>query len=442
MKLSSLSIGYSFLHQLTGMGFQFAAFLVLVRVLSTEDLGIWTIYLAVHALLETGKNGFVHNGLVKYLVSDHQDSPTLLATGFWLHIFLGVVASILFAGVALGVASYWEADNMAELAWGYPLVTIGSSLFQVLISYHIAKKEFRTIWLAVLIQSLIYFTGTVVFIFAGDQTGLWLMLLFQAAGFLVAGFWLFAPVFRAKLFGHFDVAWLSRLFHFGKFTLGSSLGSIFYHKMDLFMVGYFLHPEAVAVYGVATRVNNYLEVPMNALAQVSFPNLTEKLRQSDSEGAVELAEGAIAWMLGAIIPIFLMVMILPGFIIKVIAGPEYLEATILLQIFAFVALIKPFGRVFGITLDALGLPQINFKLLWISVLVNLVLNTLLIGQYGLVGAAIATLVATWLTILGGQLYLRKRLRLRYGQSISGIWPVYRLLWKQGKQFVNKRLQTQ
>jgi len=424
------------------MGFQFAAFLVLVRVLSTEDLGIWTIYLAVHALLETGKNGFVHNGLVKYLVSDQEDARTLLATGFWLHIFLGVVASVLFLGVATGVASYWEAESMAQLAWVYPFVTIGSSLFQVLISYHIAQKEFKTIWLAVLIQSSIYFSGTIAFIYLGAQTGLWLMLLFQAVGFIIAGFWMFAPVYRARLFGKFDRSWLGRLFHFGKFTLGSSLGSIFYHKMDLFMVGYYLNPEAVAIYGVATRVNNYLEVPMNALAQVSFPNLTEKLRQSDSEGAVELAEGAIAWMLGAIIPVFLAVMILPGFIIKVIAGAEYLEATILLQIFAFVALIKPFGRVFGITLDALGLPQINFKLLWISVLVNLVLNAVLISYFDLVGAAIATLIATWLTILGGQLYLRNRLRLRYGQSISGILPVYQLIWKQGKQFFSKRLQTE
>ena len=76
-------------------------------------------------------------------------------------------------------------------------------------------------------------------------------------------------------------------------------------------------------------------------------------------------------------------------------------------------LVKPLGRVFGLTLDAIGQPQVNFQMLMISLVINVSMNLILIPVYGVMGAAIATSSSILITVSIGQLHLRKILDIHF-----------------------------
>jgi O-antigen/teichoic acid export membrane protein len=95
-------------------------------------------------------------------------------------------------------------------------------------------------------------------------------------------------------------------------------------------------------------------------------------------------------MLSLIFPAFLLVLLFPGQIIKILFGAEYIAGATALSIlmFGFMigAVVGPAGEVLG----TYGRTRILMMTIYIAAAINLSLNFLLIPIYGINGAAVAT----------------------------------------------------
>jgi Na+-driven multidrug efflux pump len=80
-------------------------------------------------------------------------------------------------------------------------------------------------------------------------------------------------------------------------------------------------------------------------------------------------------------------------------------------------------------LEASGRPQLNFRIMWISVGVNLVFNLLFIPYWGIAGATFATLLATGLTIFLSKRLLGQGEGPLVGPAIKSAWNYYQLLFQ-------------
>ena len=100
-----------------------------------------------------------------------------------------------------------------------------------------------------------------------------------------------------------------------------------------------------------------------------------------------------------VIPIILVILIFPEFIIRVVASETYSDAVPLLRIIVLYSLFVPFGRQFGTILDSSGRPDINFYVTMSSALLNVGLNYFLIKAYGSMGAVYGTLIVIVLTFI-------------------------------------------
>ena len=95
------------------------------------------------------------------------------------------------------------------------------------------------------------------------------------------------------------------------------------------------------------------------------------IAERQKEGLIEVSklyEKSVALLFLISMPIAIFVFLFAEPIIIILAGQEYLEATIVLKPLVLAGLIKPWGRLFGITLDAIGQPVLNFKMLIVSLL--------------------------------------------------------------------------
>lgn len=420
MKFGSRTLGYAFLQQVTFQGFQFLSFLILVRILTPTNVGIWTLYLTFHAFFEMARTSFIHNGFIKYWVGEVEERNGIFSAALCLQFISALLIVGLFAGIAWGFADKFQAPQLHNMALFYPLVALPACLFQMLRSFLVAQNDFKSIWFGVMGLGASLFTG-VILMYIWDRTeDLILLQRFQILGYCLGMLILYAlsrkELPRLTLSGK----WIGKLFHFGKYSMGSGIGSMLFTKMDVFMLGYLVGPAAVGIYSVATRINNYLDLPQNAFSQAYYPQISSKIQESGIEFPLLTVRKAIAMMWIFAIPTALVFLIFPKPILFLLAGETYYTAAPLLQIFACMVLIKPFGRVFGITLDAIGKPQWNFHMLLVSLVINAIMNYLLIQLMGIQGAAWGTMLATWVSILMGQYLISRFFKISYKVLIQGI----------------------
>jgi len=173
----------------------------------------------------------------------------------------------------------------------------------------------------------------------------------------------------------------------------------------------------VALYHFATKIMNYAELPLHALSQVIYPRITASFRTADMQKLkTEYALSVIRLMV-FVVPITIVLMILSKQVVYLLADEAYINAAPLIIILSLGMIFKPFGRVFGLTLDAMGKPGINFYMLLASFAINITMNLVLIPKFGVAGAAAATSLSIFITIMVGQVTIAKHTPIRPPKDI-------------------------
>jgi O-antigen/teichoic acid export membrane protein len=230
---------------------------------------------------------------------------------------------------------------------------------------------------------------------------------------------LFATHPELRQLGRPTRQWAARLFHFGKFTFGTNLLSMLLNKADMMLIGALLPAQAVVLYDIAGRLFGYFDVPLNSLAQVYLPRLSKLGRQP--EALARAYETAVSSLLKVVIPVAVIGIVLAPQLVTWLGGNGRTEAADLLRVMALATLIKPWGRIGGIALDATDRPQANTILLIFSAAISLGLQYVLISSMGLSGAAIAVAATIWLTVWPGQWWISRQIPFSHRRILAGIF---------------------
>ena len=79
--------------------------------------------------------------------------------------------------------------------------------------------------------------------------------------------------------------------------------------------------------------------------------------------------------------------ILPKFVLTLAYGSKYLDASLLLVIFAIGSLFRPFAQIGGNVFDGIGKPNLTFLFTFIGAVFSVACNAVLIPRYGVTSAA-------------------------------------------------------
>jgi O-antigen/teichoic acid export membrane protein len=389
-------------------------FLVVVREFSQADFGVWGLYLTIIALLDGLRQGLLQNGLTRYLIIDPVSEKQILGAGLFLHLIYIAFASALLAAFAGPIAQFWNMSEMEELLKlsFLPLMSIGTIQGLSVLCFAKGKSG------AYLLLNLSYLSAFVLglgLIYWNGELSLSNILWVQGFSFLFPlGL---SRFFVLGKFGFPTLHWIRELLQYGKYIAGTNLFSLLFQKADIFMIGYFLNPAAVGLFHLATKIIQYIELPLSALSQTIYPRLAATHRSNDvTQLNAEYARG-ILLLFVLLAPAALVVLFFASPIVTLLSSEEYLGTVPLLMILVPATLIKPWGRVFGLALDAVGKPQVNFQMLGFSLTVNIILNFILIQAFGLIGAAAATSISIVATIILGQIRIKKYLEVNSGMAL-------------------------
>ena len=202
---------------------------------------------------------------------------------------------------------------------------------------------------------------------------------------------------------------LSRSYHF----ILSGLMVTIYGEMDKIMLGEMLSEEAVGFYTAATKVSTMWSFVLTALINSSRPLIISSRSQSH-ELYVKQNKRLYAAIIWIGIAAGLGITVLGKWIIYFMYGEAYMPATSSLQISAWYTMFAMLGTARGIWIVCEDKAKYVKYYLGIGAVVNVILNYLLIPQFGPGGAAAATLITQIFTaVLAPTIFRETRIYTKY-----------------------------
>lgn len=220
---------------------------------------------------------------------------------------------------------------------------------------------------------------------------------------------------------------IKRMARYGGFYLFALIGGFILNiAIDNYLIAYFLDTTAVGMYsfafGIPLQILSFS--PALILVSILIPvSIRQYTKSRDKSGLKYLYQlyNKIIFFSG--IPLFVGLILLADKIILYVFNPAYISVLLLLIICSIFSAIKMFNYALDPIIRTLERTEI-YALSLIFAVYNLIMDIVLIPQYGIMGAAVATLSAQFFTFL-----LQLGMTKRY-ISISYPWRAF------GKMAIN------
>ncbi len=424
---------YSMIQRISTVLFGFASFAILVRYFSKEDFGIYVLFISVTSLVEVARIGLIQNALIKFLSSANEEEyKDILISSFILNILVTLLSVLLLIAFAPLLGTLWNSSKIVPLFYLYCVTTVVLIFFHQLNYLQQANLDFKGFFVSNFIRqgSMFLFIALEVFVVKPDPDLFRLVIYMTVSAFLGT----LTSFKYGKKYLHIsrtiNFIWVKKLFNYGKYVFGTSISSMIFGSIDQFMLGSLLPASSVATFNAANRVNNLIDVPVSSVSAIVFPQSAKRSALQGKTASAYLYERSVGVLIALLIPALLILFIFAEKIIWIIAGPQYMDAAAILRVIAITALFQPFVRQFGMIMDSIGKPKINFLLLLIVSILNIISNNLFITLYGTIGAAFGTLLTMVVFSIAAQFILKKIINVRFYAIFVYAVQTYKDIFKQ------------
>jgi len=181
------------------------------------------------------------------------------------------------------------------------------------------------------------------------------------------------------------------LLGFGIQTLGTNLVNMINLQADTFFIGFFLDAKEVGYYAAATGISRFFWVAPQAIQTISYPAISEYWAKRNIPGLELMVDRSMRYAALALIPLGMMMGLFSSEIITWIYGQEFFNSSLSLQILLVGTIF--FGIFFtsiGGALAGANRPDLSLKAASLGAGLTIILNIILVPNFGIVGAAIAT----------------------------------------------------
>jgi len=194
----------------------------------------------------------------------------------------------------------------------------------------------------------------------------------------------------------------SSLFEFSRYGFITSIGGYFYSWVDVTIIGLFLTQADVGAYEVAWRITGVTILLSMAIGDTLLPQVSQWSSGEETSKIETAIQNAVTPSMLLVIPSFFGVLLLSHEILGIVFGSEFTIAWLALIILMAGKVLQSVHILLSRVIMGLDRPEIAARATIIAVFTNFVLNVIFVLQFGLIGAAIATVVASGLnTILHG-----------------------------------------
>lgn len=411
--------GITMLRQSLAMGLAFINSIVLARVLGPEGKGIYSVALLLPSTATALLNLGIAPATVYYVAKGDFQAGRAVSNSVKIGLVLSTAAMAVSALVT-AFASDALFPGVPETSLYVSLLYIPFSLVALyLLSIVQGLQDFRTYNLIAISTQVSALLMTFLLVWVLDMGVNGALLALPAgyfSGIMASSRALRTRSGRAKRQGlRFDPGYLRKVLPYGLTAHVSNVITFLNSHVDLFLVNLFLFPGEAGIYTLAIGLAERLSIVSSSASTVILPRISEL---EGSEGLRQQITPIVTrHVLAVTLVLSLLGTALSTIFVSLVYGPAFQRAAAVFRALLPSTITLSISRVLSSDIAGRGRPQVNARISAIQMVVSVALDMLLIPTYGIIGAAVATSVAT----TGGAL-----IKLGYYSRTSGV-PWKRLL---------------
>ena len=371
--------------------------IILYRALSVENIGMWVFFLSILLLVDTFRSGFLTTAFIKFYPGATVERRAEVVGSTWF-VAAGITGILLIINiVGYPFLSYIKNPSLAFFVEWFGIIYVASLPSFIASCVVQAEQRFDQLLYIRFCSQGIFILFVFIMAFAGKASLQLIIYAYLGAAVLTSLFTVVMGWARVNTFKSRSKACIRELFHFGKYSVGTTLGSNLFGTSNTMIINFMLGPSALAVFNLGQRLMELVEIPLRSFAATGMPELSAAYNAGDKKLVIDTLKKYIGMITFALIPACITAAVLADVAISIIGGSKYAqsEAANILRILMIFALTYPLDQFFALTLDMIHQPQINF----IKVLVMLA------------GSVISSMAGIYIT---GSIY---------GVAITGIVPI-------------------
>jgi len=235
------------------------------------------------------------------------------------------------------------------------------------------------------------------FLFVKSASDIWVAALIIIISSVVTAFWIilkYSSDYRIPRFSFDFEAWHNILKESLPMALSFFIVGI-HTTVDVIMLGLIKSQYDVGIYSAAYKVVMFLLLPLQVIVQTFFPRLAASKINGNQK--MESIRFAIVLVLAGLVS-GVSCFVLADQIILWLFGIKYSPSIIILKILSASVLISYINSIFADFLVAWNKQNLYLIVVTVSVIVNIILNLLIIPEFGGVGAASVTVLGKFVML--------------------------------------------
>lgn len=199
--------------------------------------------------------------------------------------------------------------------------------------------------------------------------------------------------------------------------LPHTLGALIMHSSDQFFIRNIVSPEELGIYSVAYIIGSSIILIDTSFNQTFAPTIFENLKKQGNENLTKLVKISLVYF--SILTVIVFVLILSaGFIYEYFIDAKFIAGKTLIPYIAlgyfFLAIYKLFTNYLFYYKKTFLLSKITFSCSFITIL----LNYLFITEWGIMGAALSTMVSFAIFMTVTIFYANKTVQLPWSSTLK------------------------
>lgn len=385
---------------------------LLARSLSEADFGYWIFFLITFTLANTFRAGFLQTAMIKFYSGADEKRAKNIAGSTWVVSF-GL--TILLALISLGCYFFYNGQPATELTIKWFAIIFFSTLpSSIALWVQQAEERFDRLFILQLIGQGCFLLSIII-LMALHKTSFEIVIhAYFLSALCTSLFSIFSGWAKFRSIGSKSFSAMKELFHFGKFSVGTSISSYLLRSSDTFIIKLmFVNPAVVGVYYLPQRLMEVIEIPLRSFIATALPAMSAATQRGDSKQVTYIMKKYAGILTIALIPVSIAAFICADLVVAILGGQKFVatEAANIFRIFMCFAILLPADRFFGITLDIINKPRLNMIKVFLMLAVNIAGDFLGIYIFhNLYGVAISSILTFFAGVIFGYVALIKHLK--------------------------------
>lgn len=371
-----------FLAEVAAVVLSFLAIIYYARELGAARLGVFFLFQASLFVLGRPADMGIRMAVQKR-ISEGTDPASDLTTA----VLLKTGLLLVLVSILLAARGYVNDYIGLELTWLLAVALVFKEMAGLM--KNALSGELRVGETAIIdfSYSIVLYGGGVLLVYLGHGVfGL-------VASLIAALATQFVLAFRAQDtgFGRPSLERMYSLFDYAKFTIVPGVGYQVYQWMDILILGVLATSDAVGVYEVAWRVGGPVLLAARSIGVAVFPQFSSWESAGSKDSIEELFSQIFTPSLLLVFPAFFGTMVLSEEILTLVFDAEFGAAGLALIVIMAGKIPGGIKTLVGNALYGLDKPEYVTIATTVSIVTNVVLNVVLIWEFGILGAALGTM---------------------------------------------------